>query len=144
MADSFFKGGRNNPAPYNSTHIRVPLEIKDALENIIALYKRSYNLQATQFRVDLVSSLKNFSQTFLGARSTLVDSKEFIPLEKYKELEDKFRQANSDAAFQESLNEELIDNANTAKAILESCCNLKANSGGAIKKEIRKAIAALD
>lgn len=144
MTDTPFKGGKNNFAPYNTTHLRVPLEIKDSLQNIIDLYKRAYKLEADNFRLDLVSSLKGFSRIFLGSHGVLVDSRDCVTIEKHTEVLKKLEEANRKIALLTPLEGSSRDACNQAREILASALDLRANAGGAIKKEIRKAIALLD
>lgn len=144
MSDNPYKGGRNHKAPYNTTLVRVPLEIKDALENIIGLYKRAYKSEANKVRLDLVESLKGFSRLFLESHSILVDSKNYVSIDKYNAVLKELENANHELAFLDSLKEELEDNCKRCTIILEAALNLKPNAGGAIKKEIRKAIIVLD
>lgn len=41
---SYTKGGRGMKAPYETTHIRVPLPLKEALEKVINAYKESLDV----------------------------------------------------------------------------------------------------
>lgn len=42
------KGGRGNKAPYESTHVRVPLPIKDTVESIINEFKNTGEVKQEQ------------------------------------------------------------------------------------------------
>lgn len=143
MTDNPFKGGKNNFAPYSTTHLRVPLEIKDSLQNVIDLYKRAYKLEADKFRLDLVSSLKEFSSLFLKSHGVLVDSSSHVPIEKHIEALNELQEAKLKIALLAPLKGSSRDSCNEAREILTSALDLRANAGGAIKKEIRKAIALL-
>jgi hypothetical protein len=144
MNDSIFKGGRGQKAPYACTHLRVPEKIKSSLQSIIDLYKRAYQLNAEDLRLRLENSLKVYAQEFPRLANSLETSKTFVPLEKYQAVLKVLEDANHELAFQDSLIEELKNNEVQCKEILNESLKLGSNVGGKIKKEIRKALAALD
>jgi hypothetical protein len=144
MNDELYKGGRNHKAPYSTTHLRVPLELTNSLQGIIDLYKRAYKLDAENLRANLVLSLKQFANTFLQSHGVLVDSTNHVTLEKHTDVLKELEEANRELAFLTALTDELKQSNDEAQAILEKACELKSNAGGAIKKEIRRAILILD
>ena len=144
MTDSIFKGGRGQKAPYISTHLRVPEKIKASLQKIIDVYKRAYQLNADDLILRLEASLVEYANNFSPQYTSLENSKIFVPLEKYQAALKALEDANHELAFLDSLKEEVEDNEKKAKEILDNALKLGSNVGGQIKKEIRKAIEALD
>lgn len=51
------KGGRGHVAPYQTTHLRVPLPIKDEVQKIIDNYRESV-LNGTEFSKEQLPSLE--------------------------------------------------------------------------------------
>lgn len=144
MQETPYKGGRNHKAPYSSTHVRVPLELKDPIESIIGLYKRSYKLDADRVRINLVASLKQFSSSFLNSLGVLVDSTNYVAIEQHIKVLKELEEANRKLTLLTPLEGISRDTCNQARDILIASLALKSNAGGAIKKEVRKAIDTLN
>lgn len=144
MKDTPFKGGRNHKAPYSTTHLRIPIGFSLAVNKLVDIYKRSLQIEDLDGNLKFVEKLYKFIEGYMIINGALISTNVVISVDELAKLKRDLHQANSDAAFQESLNKELIDNHNKAKAILEGCQKLKSNAGGAIKAEIRRAIIALD
>lgn len=144
MTDSIFKGGRGQKAPYISTHLRVPEKIKTSLQKIIDVYKRAYQLNADDLILRLEASLVEYANNFSPQYNSLVDSKSFVPFEKYRMVLYALDKATQDLKCMEACNKQAESDIAIAVSLLEDACTLKSNAGGAIKKEIRKAIEALD
>ncbi len=51
---SAFKGGRGHPAPYETTHVRVPLPIKFLVDRLIENY-RNYLSDSSQFEPNFIA-----------------------------------------------------------------------------------------
>lgn len=68
----YLKGGRGNKAPYESTHVRVPLPIKDKVESIINEFKNTGEVKTEQ---KIESDFVDFDKAVEIAKSILVSKK---------------------------------------------------------------------
>ena len=143
MADSL-NGGRGNYLPYKVTHIRVPKPLKDSLERLVVIYKFTIMSgdqgNTNSFRSKLIEFIDNFPP---NCDQLKIDF----------ELKEKASTAISELALKSSsktiaaLEQErdiLRENSKAAIALLKSSLKLRANSGGAIKQEIHKALLLID
>lgn len=143
MAD-LLSGGKNNRAPYEITHIRVPLPLKFQLEQLILSFKYVVRSQNQ-------GDLRSFFAKLIEFVDTLPPQCDQLRLE--LKLRERAETAISELAIESStkmvaeLEQErdiLRENSRSAIALLENALALRANSGGAIKKEIKKALALID
>lgn len=111
------KGGRGYRAPYETHQIRVPDPIAPQVHSLIERYQDYLNTGGNPDTppklLDQSKAVDNFSETqALRSRVT--------------QLEDKLKVVDSFKA--------------STRSILENAMKLKANAGGAIKKEIEKVL----
>jgi hypothetical protein len=144
MPHMFFKGGRSQKAPYKSTHVRVPDDIKTTLQGFADIYRVICALNdqdgLNQFKTDL----KKFLDCFLVMEAKLYVSAKLVDQETELWLQKEFRRVQEHCNAWENLHKKQLANQKLAKDLLIAALTLKPNAGGAIKKEIRKAIQALD
>lgn len=144
MIDSPFKGGRSNKAPYETTHLRVPVPLRFVLQKAIDLYKTAVAsgdiFAPTQFIEEQVNNLKGY-HSWAGS---LVNENKIISASKYHDMVNDLSLLSDEINCLHNVIDELTINSNAARLILEEACLLKPNAGGAIKKQVKKAIEILD
>ena len=143
MTDTL-RGGKNNPAPYEITHIRVPLPLKEVLKKAIGIYTKAMiqndSVGATDLRLDLEKFLKGFVNYY---GSTYNENK-LISIDETIELREKLVKNQETIAALEQERDILRENSRSTITLLENALKLRANSGGAIKQEIKKALSLID
>lgn len=144
MSDSPYKGGRSNFAPYKSTHIRIPEPLKTVFVVASDLYKKACNADDSLSALTFTNKLHVYVRNFRFDYGIFTDNNRFRDPEEIEALKEQIDYLKREAAFQEGLIEELKENEVKCKEILNESLKLGSNVGGKIKKEIRKAIAALD
>lgn len=144
MASNPFPGGRHKTAPYKSTHLRVPEPIKAQLQKVVDIYKiltaRRSEIGLGNFDLQLNKFIEGHNPLY-GVTSDdfkLVDTRQFDEL---RSLYDALVKKNE--RLREQTDSEALKQK-TAIATLTKALELKPNAGGAIKKEIKKAIQELE
>ncbi len=137
-------GGKGNHAPYEITHIRVPLPLKFQLEQLISSFKYIVRSQDR-------AALGNFLTKLIEFVDTLPPQCDQLRLE--LKLRERAETAISELALKSSaetiaaLQQErdlLKEKSRSAIALLEDALKLRANSGGAIKEKIKEALILID
>lgn len=144
MPSTPFKGGRNHRAPYKSTHIRVPEDIKPTLQGFTDIYKFLCALNHDESLQSFKRDLKKFLDCFLVIEGKLYCNSKLVDEKTELWIQKEFRRFQEQAYGWENLRNEEVEKQKKAIDLLNAALSLKANSGGAIKAEIRKAIATLD
>lgn len=163
-----WKGGKGKKAPYETTHQRIPQPIHRAVQMFSDRYKQLIAGGVTDTtgeklirRVEdaiyvdaFIPGTKNEGEVMLGTRYNEDSDKSNEELEKLREENTHLRSQLDD---QVKLAEEWCEKAKVlelesqpgvvdpeAIAILKEALELKANAGGAIKNEIKKALKLLN
>lgn len=140
MADSPFKGGRNNKAPYETTHLRVPTGIKFSVTRVIDIYKRSLQDTYVLSSVDFLENLRKFIDGYMFCSGSLANANRVVAVEEILRLEEALKSAEALIEHQHVELEESAWKLQASSMYLKDALLLKPNAGGAIKKEIRKAL----
>lgn len=144
MSQDSFTGGRGKIAPYQSTHIRVPDTIKTQLQQIVEAYRK---LLAKNSEVGL-SSFELHLDKFVDGVNPLygvtTDDFKLIDAKQFEELKALYDNAISTNKSLREAHASEVRRRKFVLGILTNALKLKANAGGAIKQEIKKAIAEID
>lgn len=144
MSTTPYKGGRNHKAPYKTSHIRVPGEIKSTLQGFTDIYKVICALKDDDGLQTFKRDLKKFLDCFLVMEAKLYCNAKLVDEETELWIQKEFRRHQEQAYAWEHLHKEELERQKKVKEILTDALSLKANCGGAIKAQIRKAISELD
>jgi hypothetical protein len=144
MQSNPYKGGKNNKAPYKSTHIRVPEDIKITLQGFADIYRVVCALNDPDGLELFTTDLKKFLDCFLVIDSKLCVNCKLVNEQTELWIQKEFRRHQERSNAWENLCYEQLANQKRVQDLLTNALSLKSNAGGAIKKEIRKAIAELD
>ena len=143
MTDTL-RGGKGNPAPYEITHIRVPLPLKEVLKKAIGIYTKAMiqndSTGATELRLDLDKFLKGFTSEY----GCTYNKNSLMSVDDSIELREAVVKNTKAIAALEQERDILRENSRAAVALLRDALKLRANSGGAIKQEIHKALLLID
>lgn len=139
-----FPGGTNNFAPYETTLIRIPKPIKAQLERISTIYKFACKWQDQKVEDDFIASLKRFVNRYHTFNEQPLPEADLVSQEQHQYALDEIERLGRQIAHLENVCDIQADNQRAATLMLESALKLKANSGGAIKTEIKKALFCLD
>jgi len=116
------KGGRGYKAPYETHQIRVPDPIANQVHKLIENYQEHINNEGNPNKPPEFINDDKLVNRFMDEVETLQKSN--------SELLEKIQNINT--------------NKNKAIDLLKQSLKLKANAGGAIKKEIEKALSLLE
>lgn len=144
MSGSPYKGGRDGKAPYRSTHVRVPDDIKKTLQGFADIYRVICALNDQSGLDQFKADLKKFLDCFLVMEGKLYVSAKLVNEETELWIQKEFRRLQEQCNAWENLHKEQLANQQKSKYLLIAALSLKSNAGGAIKTEIRKAIALLN
>lgn len=144
MASNPFPGGRSKSAPYKSTHIRVPDTIKDKLSKIADIYRAllAKNSGSSLGNFDL--HLDKFIEGANPIYGVTTDDFKLVSTRQYEDLQALYQAAIAKNKELRRENESRARRQKFAIALLTEALKLKPNAGGAIKKEIQKAITELE
>ncbi len=121
------KGGRGCTAPYKTHQVRIPDPIKPQVHELIERYQKYLAENGAPLT----------PPSFLDLPVEIDSSSEHDEVKKLrtekKEMEQAFKAVNKFIEDSEKLK-------NQAISVLQESVKLKANAGGAIKKEVQKAI----
>jgi len=140
MSQDSFPGGRAKKAPYLSTHIRVPDTIKNQLARLAEIYRKllvdDNQVGLGNFDLQLNKFIEGHNPLYgvVADDFKLVDTKQFEELKVLYDLACSNRQQ-----LRDELTSLKFRNKEAAK-LLQKSLKLRANAGGAIKEEIKKAL----
>jgi hypothetical protein len=143
MTSNSFPGGRAKKAPYLSTHIRVPDTIKTKLGQVVDIYKK---LLAGDHQIGLANfdiALDKFVEGCNPLYGVTADDFRLVDARQYDDLNVLYNAMLSKSKALKSEIETLEFRKKEAARILRSSLKLRANSGGAIKREVEKALGEL-
>lgn len=140
MTDTPYKGGRNRKAPYRSTHIRVPEDIKSSLQSFADIYRVICALNDNDGLQTFKTDLKKFVDCFVVIEAKLYCNAKLVNEETELWIQSQFKLKHEQLNAWENLFNEQVEKEKKAEELLVAALTLKSNSGGAIKKEIKKAI----
>lgn len=143
MSNSFFPGGRHKTAPYDSTHIRIPKPLKSQFQKIAEIYK---SLLAHRSEIGLGNfnlQLDKFVEGHNPMFGVTNDDFKIVSTNQYEELKTLYDLASAHKQRLIKEQESFELQKRQAVGILKDSLKLKANAGGAIKGEIKKALAEL-
>lgn len=143
MTDTW-KGGKGNHAPFEITHIRVPLPLKEVLKKAIGIYTKAMiqndSTGATDVRLDLEKFLNGFSNNYgLTYQKNILMS-----VDDSLQLKEALVKYTKTIAALEQERDILREKSRSAIALLQDSLKLKPNNGSAIKQEIKKALLLID
>lgn len=143
MSSQAYPGGKNQKAPYLSTHLRVPFPIKNELEKLATTYKFALKIGGDQTALDFKNQLRKFAAKYEIFNEEPLPETQMVEMAKYQELLEELDRARKLIHCLENRCNLSEYNARDAVKILEPALQLKANAGGAIKNAIRKALTML-
>ncbi|MDZ7970501.1 MAG: hypothetical protein RM368_37185 [Nostoc sp. DedSLP03] len=134
MTSDLAKGGRGKRAPYESTHYRLPVPLKPIAEEMAANYRQLVSEYTDPEDPALIAATL---QAIAPGGGNQVEENQQV-----KELLEDYQQMQSQL---EELQQrvEKLKGVNQAIGILKNALTLRANSGGAIKEQIREALVLL-
>lgn len=135
-----YTGGKNQKAPYETTHLRVPLPIKDQLETLSTVYKFAIKMGGLACAGDFVSQLNKFVKKYEVFNEAPLPIVEAISQAEYENVLEELRRAKEIINQLENKADLSTYNCADAVKILQPALKLRANAGGAIKVAIRKAL----
>ena len=143
MTDTW-KGGKNNKAPFEITHIRVPMPLKEVLKKAIGIYTKAMiqndSIGATELRLDL----GKFLNGFISEYGCTYNKNNLMSADDSLELRETVVKNQETIAALEQERDILRENSRAAIALLQDALKLKPNNGSAIKQEIKKALVLID
>lgn len=143
MSTQPFAGGKNQKAPYSTTHLRVPQPIKEELEKLATTYKFAIKIGGDSVALDFKNQLRKFAGKYEIFTEEPHQETMLVTMDKYQELLmelDRAREIIKNLENERNLQEY---HARDAVKILQPALKLKPNAGGAIKTAIRNALALL-
>jgi len=143
MNDDLYKGGRNHKAPYSTSHVRMPLELLAPVQAIIDVYKRCHKLGADSCRNQLIAALKEFPDNFLDVTGSIDSFGKPVAGRAYQDLSEQLAEAKAEIQRLQTTLHLHEQSRKEIKGVLEGACKLRANAGGAIKKEIKAIVSIL-
>lgn len=144
MSDKLFAGGKNQKAPYSTTHLRVPQPIKEELERLSTTYKFAIKFGGDATALDFKNQLRKFAGKYEIFTEDPHPEVQLVTMDKYQDLLvelDRAREIIKNLENERNLREY---HARDAIKILQPALQLRANAGGAIKNIIRKALVLLE
>lgn len=149
MSSDLAKGGRGKRAPYESTHYRLPVPLKPIAEEMAANYRELVSEYSDPQDPALIAavlgaiapSTKELEQDLDVSRDQLWRMQEYANnlagtvaenLKQYQQMQSELEELQQRV--------EKFKGVNQAIAILTEALKLRANSGGAIKEQIREAL----
>lgn len=135
-----FKGGRNHKAPYQTTHLRVPEDLKSVLQGFVDIYKVVCSLDEKEGLKTFKRDLEKFLSCFEILGGKLYVNMKLVDEATEFWIQKEFRRQQEQLNAWENLHKEQLANHEKAKDLLIAALLLKPNAGGAIKKEILKAL----
>lgn len=138
-----YVGGKNQKAPYATTHLRVPQPIKEELEKLATTYKFAIKIGGDTTAIDFKNQLRKFAGKYEIFAEEPHQESQLVSMDRYQELLvelDRARELIKNLENERNLSKY---HATDAIKILQPALELKANAGGAIKAAIRKALVLL-
>lgn len=138
-----YTGGKNQKAPYITTHLRVPYPIKDELEKLATTYKFAIKFGGDTTALDFKKQLRKFADKYEIFTEQPHSESQAVDIDKYEQVLqelDRARQIIDNLENERNLKEY---HSRDAIKILEPALKLRANAGGAIKQAICKALVLL-
>lgn len=143
MADSIFKGGRGQKAPYISTHVRIPDVIKPSIVKFANTYRMIIEKGDQQGAYVFSKYLETIAEGLMIINGVLRNAYRVVAYEDFKQADTKYREARAIADINYEELQALRCKVSAAKILLTDSLALKPNAGGAIKTEIKKALQSL-
>lgn len=143
MTDTL-RGGKNNKAPYEITHIRVPLPLKEVLKKAIGIYTKAVIQNDSPGATDFRYEVEKFLNGFVSRYGCTYNKNTLITIDDSIELREAVVKNAETIAALEQERDILRENSRSAIALLEGALKLRANHGGVIKQEIKKALLLID
>lgn len=139
-----YAGGYNDPAPYKTTHLRVPVPIKPYLEKLSVTYKFAVRMQDQVIIDKFVNSLKRFASNYKPVdEEPFEDSTESIHAANKQLQDDIVLLQNTITHLQDRINIMEYNNRE-ARAILQESLKLKQIRATAVKKQVEEALRFID
>lgn len=143
MTDTL-KGGKGNKAPYEITHVRVPLPLKEVIKKAIAVYTKAIIVKDAIGAREFIYDLEKFLNGFITRYGNTYSQNSLIKTDDVIELRESAIKNTETIAALEQERDILRENSRSAIALLQDSLKLKPNNGSAIKQEIRKALLLID
>lgn len=135
-----FKGGRSVKAPYQQTHLRIPLPIKDSIEKIVSTYRFAVRIGEQSVIDSFIQNLKIAASNYKPLDIAESSNNTFISQQEYEKALQKIERLEAILAIKDEFLIASSKRQCIALELLLESLSLKPNAGGAIKNEIRKAI----